>query len=48
MSKVNRNFLDTGDDFPKLEISKAGGGKISLPGDLLGSWGVVIFYRSHW
>ena len=48
MPKENRNFLDTGDDFPKLEISKAGGGKISLPGDLLGSWGVVIFYRSHW
>ena len=48
MPKVNRNFLDTGDDFPKLEISKAGGGKISLPDDLRGSWGVVIFYRSHW
>lgn len=48
MPKVNQFFLDTGDDFPSLEISKVGGGIISLPEDLLGSWGVVLFYRSHW
>ena len=48
MPKVNRFFLDTGDDFPSLDIPKAGGGKITLPDDLLGSWGVVLFYRSHW
>ncbi len=48
MPKANRFFLDTGDDFPSLEIAKVGGGKISLPDDLRGSWGVVLFYRSHW
>ena len=48
MPKVNRFFLDTRDDFPSLEIAKVGGGKISLPDDLRGSWGVVLFYRSHW
>ncbi len=48
MPKVNRFFLDTGDDFPRLRISKVGGGKIALPDDLRGSWGVVLFYRSHW
>ncbi len=48
MPKVSQLFLDTGDDFPGLEIPKVGGGKISLPDDLRGSWGVVIFYRSHW
>ena len=48
MPKVNRFFLDTGDDFPNLDIAKVGGGKISLPDDLRGSWGVVLFYRSHW
>ena len=48
MPKENRFFLDTGDDFPSLEIAKVGGGKITLPDDLRGSWGVVLFYRSHW
>ena len=48
MPKVNQLFLDTGDDFPSLEIPRAGGGRISLPDDLRSSWGVVIFYRSHW
>ncbi len=48
MPNENRFFLDTGDDFPSLEIAKVGGGKITLPDDLRGSWGVVLFYRSHW
>ncbi|MCY4384541.1 MAG: redoxin domain-containing protein [Nitrospinae bacterium] len=48
MPKVNQYFLDTGDDFPNLEIPRVGGGKISLPDDLLGAWGVVLFYRSDW
>ncbi len=48
MPKVNDFFLDTGDQFPRIEIDKVGGGKILLPGDLNGSWGVVLFYRSHW
>ena len=48
MPKVNQFFLDTGDDFPSLEIPRAGGGVMTLPDDLLGSWGVVLFYRSHW
>jgi hypothetical protein len=29
-------------------MDQVGGGKISLPGDLAGSWGVVLFYRGHW
>lgn len=48
MPKVNQFLLDTGDDFPELRIPKVGGGEISLPDDLLGSWGVVLFYRSDW
>ncbi len=48
MPKVNDLFLDTGDDFPRLTIPKVGGGEIVLPDDLAGSWGVVLFYRSHW
>jgi peroxiredoxin len=48
MPKVNDLILDTGDLFPEIEIDKAGGGKIALPEYLKGSWGVVLFYRSHW
>lgn len=46
--KSNAKFLDTGDMFPRLEFPKVGGGKISLPDGLAGSWGVVLLYRSHW
>lgn len=48
MAKVNTKFLDTGDVFPRLEVSRVGGGKIVLPDDLKGSWGVILLYRSHW
>ncbi len=48
MPKANDFFLDTGDDFPSLRVPKAGGGEIALPDDLRGSWGVALFYRSHW
>ena len=48
MPKVNDLILDTGDPFPRIDIDKVGGGKIVLPDDLRGSWGVVLFYRSHW
>ena len=48
MPKVNQFFLDTGDDFPNFEIPRVGGGIINLPDDLLGAWGVVLFYRSDW
>jgi hypothetical protein len=48
MPKVNDLILDTGDAFPRLEIEKVGGGKIVLPDALNGSWGVILFYRSHW
>ena len=48
MAKANAKFLDTGDMFPRLEFNKVGGGKIVLPDDLKGSWGVIILYRAHW
>ena len=34
--------------FPNLEIPAVGGGKISLPNDLAGSYGVILIYRGHW
>ncbi len=48
MPRMTDKMLDSGDVFPSIEIDKVGGGKISLPGDLAGDWGVVLFYRGHW
>ncbi len=40
--------LNYGQQFPPLEIPAVGGGTISLPGDLAGSYGVVLIYRGSW
>jgi peroxiredoxin len=40
--------LCNGQPFPSLEVPAAGGGTISLPGDLAGSYGVVLIYRGSW
>lgn len=41
-------LLKNGDAFPKLEIPAVGGGTLSLPGSLTGSFGVVLIYRGAW
>src|SRR5436309_9121014 len=41
-------LLRNGQVFPRLEIPAVGGGTISLPGDLAGSYGVVLIYRGSW
>lgn len=40
--------LQNGNTFPSLTIDAVGGGTISLPGDLAGSYGVVLIYRGSW
>jgi peroxiredoxin len=40
--------LHNGDRFPALTVKRVGGGCISLPGDLAGSYGVVLVYRGSW
>ncbi|MGA9674636.1 MAG: peroxiredoxin family protein [Mycobacterium sp.] len=40
--------LNYGQPFPPLEVPAVGGGTISLPGDLAGSYGVVLIYRGSW
>src|SRR5262245_47232538 len=40
--------LHNGDTFPELTVQSVGGGTISLPGDLAGSFGVVLIYRGSW
>ena len=41
-------LLSPGDRFPDLDIPRVGGGTISLPGDLAGSFGVVLVNRGSW
>ena len=48
MPRMTDKMIDSGDPFPGLEVDQVGGGKISLPGDLAGDWGVVLLYRGHW
>lgn len=40
--------LHNGDPFPDLTIHLVGGGSLSLPDDLTGSFGVVLIYRGSW
>jgi peroxiredoxin len=40
--------LENGDRFPDLTLSLVGGGTLTLPGALAGSYGVILFYRGAW
>jgi peroxiredoxin len=40
--------LKNGQVFPELKIPAVNGGTLSLPGDLAGSYGVILIYRGHW
>ena len=42
------SVLHNGDRFPDLTIDIVGGGRMSLPGDLAGSYAVVLIYRGSW
>ena len=40
--------LHNGDPFPSLSAPLVGGGRVSLPDDLAGSYGIVLIYRGSW
>lgn len=40
--------LHNGQHFPSLSVPAIGGGTISLPDDLAGSYGIVLIYRGSW
>jgi peroxiredoxin len=40
--------LSNGKSFPQLKVPAVSGGVISLPEDLAGSYGVILFYRGSW
>jgi peroxiredoxin len=40
--------LQNGQTFPAFDVPKVGGGTISIPQSLRGSYGVVLIYRGAW
>ena len=34
--------------FATITAEKVGGGQMTVPADLAGHWGVVLFYRGQW
>lgn len=40
--------LENGQRFPSLQVPHVGGGTLSLPAALAGSFGVVVVYRGAW
>jgi len=48
MARAETKVHDTGDFFPVMEFQTTAGESVVLPGDLIGAWGVVLFYRGHW
>ena len=42
------SLLQNGQMFPPLALPRVGGGTLTLPDDLSGSFGVVLLYRGAW
>jgi len=40
--------LGMGAVFPRIVLDAADGGRLELPKQLDGRYGVVLFYRGHW
>lgn len=40
--------LENGQSFPSLQVPQVGGGTLTLPEGLAGSFGVVLVYRGAW
>lgn len=47
-AKTQTAHLSNGQRFPALTVPRVGGGEISLPDELAGSFGVVLIYRGAW
>lgn len=48
MARAGSKILDNGDLFPAMQCKAIGDESISLPGDFMGRWNVLLFYRGHW
>lgn len=45
---LSGGLLRNGARMPELDVPRVGGGHLSLPADLVGSFGVVLVYRGAW
>lgn len=45
---TSNSHLSNGQQLPAFKVPQVGGGTLSLPGDLAGSFGVVLIYRGAW
>jgi peroxiredoxin len=45
---TDTTLLRPGDQFPALTVAWPGGGALTLPEDLIGHFGVILFYRGSW
>lgn len=40
--------LENGQKFPTISVTTLKDGPLTIPDDLAGQWGVLLFYRGHW
>jgi len=40
--------LENNQQFPTIVARRVGGGQMTIPADLAGSWSVALFYRGEW
>ena len=40
--------LDTGDAFPSMTLTLAGGETVTIPEDIKAGYAILLFYRGHW
>lgn len=48
MTRSEQHRLDTGNSFPELHVSTTNGRSLVLPGEFVGQWAVLLFYRGDW
>lgn len=40
--------LNQGEQFPEIQLSIAGAGKLTIPTDIQTPYAFLLFYRGHW
>lgn len=48
MARLGKQFLDTGDRFPELDLQLISGRTLKLPQEFEEGYSVIFFYRGYW
>jgi hypothetical protein len=48
MARAGERILDAGEELPLLAMDTVAHGRISVPSQFAGRWGVLLVYRAHW